>query len=226
MEKELRIGVIHAAAGAVEPLNKALHRSVPGAKVINFMNEEMLQYVNRIGYPDPFALRMFAEQVFHTEEAKADLIIVACNVFAAHTEKILPFISVPLITADGAMQEQAVRTGRKIGLIGTNTNAVPSCIAGMKQAAEKLNISCPEFVNGTVIEAAEALTRGDTELFDHLVSEKGRELAGQGCDVIVLSQITLSRSKPALLKAGITVPVLTTPDACAEQAAAIVSKLR
>ena len=36
-----------------------------------------------------------------------------------------------------------------------------------------------------------------------------------GCDAIVLGQVTMARAKASLLAAGMEVPVLTSPDECA-----------
>lgn len=223
---KLRIGVIHAAPGAIRPLNDAVHKLLPDAEITSFLNEEMLQYVNRKGTVDSKAMRMFACQVFQAAEADPDIIVIACNVFAAHAEKLLPFVSVPLLSADSSMQKKAVETGGRIGVIGTNRNAVPACSSGIRRTAEKCGLPVPELIDGTVTEAAKALADGNSELADRLITDKVRELIEQDCNAIILSQITLARTKDALLRAGINAPILTTPDECAEAVAAAAADLR
>lgn len=221
----VRIGGIHAALGSTVPFSDAIRKAVPGAQVVNFLNEEMLQYVNRNGGVDPAAMRMFAKQVFLAEEAKVDVLVIACNVFAARIDDIRPFVSVPLLTVDRDMQEKAASIGGRIGVMATNLSAAPACCAGISRVAEETGVPIPDFEDGTVVEAADFLVRGDTETFDRLLTQRALELAADGCSAIVLSQVTMARAKPALEKAGIRIPILTSPEACAEHVAAIVNSL-
>lgn len=217
VRKELKIGVIHAALGSAPPLSAAIRRTVPAAQVINFVNEEMLQYVNRNDGVDARAMRMFAEQVFHAEEAGVDIIVVACNVFAPRIDDMLPFITVPILAVDRPMQKRAAAIGGKIGVMGTNNSAFPACCSGIRKAAGDLGVQAPVFVDGTVAEAAQMLVKGDTESFDRVLTEKALQLVSEGCIAIVLSQVTMARAKEAMEKAGIDVPILTSPDECAER---------
>lgn len=219
--KKKRIGVIHAVLGSAAPLTKVIREVSPDTEVLNFVNEEMLSYVNRNGGVDAIAMRMFANQVFHAEEAGVDAIVIACNVFAARADAVEPFVSVPVITVDSAMQEKAAAIGGRIGVMGTNHSAVPACCAGIRRAADKAGLPIPEIVNGTVTEAAAALSGGDTGKFDSLLTERALELVNEGCGAIVLSQVTMARAKAAMQRAGISVPILTSPEECAKRLASL-----
>lgn len=220
----VRIGGIHAALGSTVPFSEAIRKAVPGAQVVNFLNEEMLQYVNRNGGVDPAVMRMFAKQVFHAEEAKVDVLVIACNIFAARIDDIRPFVSVPLLTVDRDMQEKAASIGGRIGVMATNTSSMPACCAGIRRAAAETGVPVPDFEDGTVVEAAEYLVMGDTETFDRLLTQRALELTANGCSAIVLSQVTMARAKSALEKAGIRIPILTSPEECARHVAAIVNR--
>lgn len=216
----MRYGIINATVGSVGPLKKAIIEAEPGAEVVNFVNEEMLAYANRTGKVDDKALRMFARQVFTAQEAGVDAIMVSCNVYIPMMDTVKPFISVPILGVDAAMQEHAASIGGRIGIIGTNKNSVPSCSSGILKAAERLaaaggaeSAKPIEFVDGTVVEAAAVLESGDGESFDRMLTEKAVELVNEkGCEVIVLAQVTMARAKKAILEAGITVPVLSSPE--------------
>ena len=223
--KTVRVGAIHAAIGSVAPLVQAIREVSPDIKVVNFVNEEMLQYVNRHGSVDSCAMRMFAKQVFHAQESGVDAIVIACNIFAARVDTVRPFVSVPLLTVDSAMQEKAAAIGGRIGVMGTNTSAFPACCSGIRRAAESAGLPMPEVVDGTVVEAAEKLVRGDTETFDRLLTERALALVSEGCDAIVLAQVTMARAKAAMEKAGIDVPILTSPEECAKRVAALAVSL-
>lgn len=225
----MRYGIIHAAMGSVAPLKEAILELEPDAKVVNFVNEEMLAYANRTGKVDETAMRMFARIVFTAQEAGVDAIMVACNIFAPHIDTVKPFISVPILAVDSAMQQIAASIGGRIGIIGTNMNSVPACSQGILAAAERLaetggqTPSAPiSFCDGTVNEAAAVLENGDGETFDRMLTQKALELVEkEHCNVLVLAQITTARAKTAILDAGITVPVLTTPEEGAKALAAL-----
>lgn len=226
----MKYGIIHATMGSVAPLKKAILKREPDAEVVNFVNEEMLAYANRTGKVDETAMRMFARIVFTAQEAGVDAIMAACNIFAPRIDAVKPFLSVPILAVDSAMQEIAASMGGKIGIIGTNASSVPSCSSGILAAAARLagagrqTLAAPiEFCDGTVSEAAAILESGDTETFDRMLTQKAAELVeNEGCTVLVLAQITTARAKKAILEAGITVPVLTTP----EEGAKALSELR
>lgn len=225
-ETPFRIGLIHAALGSAAPLCAAIHYVLPDAVLKNFVNEEMLQYANRNGGVDTKAKRMFARQVFLANESEVDLIIIACNIFAPFIDEIIPFTDVPVITVDNSMQEKAAAIGGRIGIIGTNSSAVPACRNGILKKASAQGKTSIEFIDGTVTEAAQVLANGDTERFDQLITEKALTLTQLGCDAIVLAQVTIARAKPALEKAGIAVPILTSPDECAARVKQIVEELQ
>lgn len=119
-------GIIHATTGSVAPLKNAILSLAPDAKILNFVNEQMLRYVNQVSGVDAKAMRMFAAEVFVAEEAGVEAIMIACNVYAPRLEQIKPLVSVTILAVDSAMQEKAAKLGGKIGVMGTNGSAVPS----------------------------------------------------------------------------------------------------
>ena len=214
-KKTLRIGGIHATLGSAAPLQKAIKNALPNAEMVHFVNEEMLGYVNRNGGVNETAMRMFARQVFLAEEAGVDAIVISCNVYAPRVDTVRPFVTAPLLTVDSAMQEHAAQIGGLIGVLGTNNSSVPSCSGGIRRASAALGLPEPSFADGTVVEAAQYLVNGDAETFDRMLTEKALELVSKNCSAIVLAQVTMARAKPALEAAGITIPILTSPDECA-----------
>ncbi len=218
----MKYGIIHATVGSVQPLKRAILALMPEAEVVNFVNEEMLAYANRAGRVDETAMRMFARIVFAAEEVNVDAIMIACNIFAPRIDAVKPFISVPILAVDAAMQELAAKIGGKIGIIGTNKNSFPSCSSGISSAYKRLAENEPQpytepltFVDGSCCEAAAILEKGDTETFDRLLTESALLLEKEGCSAIVLAQLTTARAKASILKAGVRIPVLSSPDEAA-----------
>lgn len=208
----MKYGIIHATTASVEPLKAAIKSINKDAEVVNFVNEEMLNYANRNGV-DHTAMRMFLKEVLTAEDTGVDAVLVACNIFASRIDPILPFVSVPIIPVDSAMHKKAAEIGGLQCIIGTNYNAVPSCKNSVIATSQELCTSAPEFIECVIPEAASALSAGDTELFDKLLTEKALEVMKEyDISAILLSQVTTARAKDSMQKAGITVPILTTPE--------------
>lgn len=207
--QEMKIGVIHATAGAVAPLNEAFQRLAPETTVLNFVNEELLHRANAMGGTDAVGLRMFARTVFAAAEAGVDGLIVACSVYCPYVELIRPFLQVPVIAVDNPMLETAAAGGKKIGLLTTNLPAAPAAQKQIEQMAAALGRD-PSFVQCPLPEAAAALKRGEQAEAVRRIREAAEELVRQGCDTLVLAQITMACAAPALADLGVT--VLTSPD--------------
>lgn len=205
----MKIGVIHATLGAAAPLNEAFKRLAPDAAVLNFVNEELLHRATALGGADAAGLRMFARTAFAAAEAEVDGIIVACSVYCPYVEQIKPFLQMPVIAIDHPMLETAAARGNKIGILTTNGPAAPAAQHQIEAMAATLGRR-PEFVLSPIPAAAAAFQQGRREEGIERIRRAGTALAAQGCDTLVLAQITMACAAPALSGTGVT--VLTSPD--------------
>src|SRR5690606_22234737 len=95
--------------------------------------------------------------------------------------------NVRVLKPNEAMIEEAVRTGRRIGLVASFAPTLASMRA--------------EFPAGVTLTEAlaegalEALDRGDAQRHDTLVAAAAQRIAGS-CDVIALAQFSLARAVP------------------------------
>jgi rhodanese-related sulfurtransferase len=100
-----------------------------------------------------------------------------------------------------AMIDDAVRAGRRIGLVASFAPTLASMPAEFPPGTE----IHPVLAEG----ALAALNHGDTATHDRLVAEAAQRVAAD-CDVIALAQFSLARAAPAVEQV-VRVPVLTTP---------------
>ena len=205
----MRIGIIHATCNAVTPVTEIARLYYPDVAIVNFVNEYLLDYANKVGGVDDFGLRQFAQILSQAEEAQLDGIIIACTIYSPYAEYFQPMVRVPLIGIDRAMIEAAVDQGGKIGIIGTTAPSVPAVKLQMEEYAKEKNIAL-EIVTRTVTAAMANLEQGRTEEHDRLIREAAEGLVEEGCDTIVLSQITMARVKPLLSELNVT--VFTSPE--------------
>jgi len=204
-----RVGIIHATVNAVEPLNQVFARLEPEVDVINFLNENLLYQANKKNKIDEAGMRAFAKVLFEAVESGVDGIIVACSIFCPYVPFFKNFVEVPMIAVDFPMIETAVNKGEKIGVIATTAPSGPSTQKQIESLAAKKEKKIETQVE-IVTEAMVELKKGNTENHDKIVAAAGKRLEAQGCDVIVLSQITMASAVKEMDK--LEAKVLTSPE--------------
>src|SRR6185312_4124762 len=139
----------------------------------------------------------------------ADAVLVTCSSIGPAVDASRPFVPVPVLRVDEPMADEAVRLGRRVGVLAT----LPTTIEPTAELVERRAIAAGEEVEvlARVADGAfDALSGGDRERHDTLVGDALRELAGEA-DVIVLAQATMARVADALPEGDLRVPVLSSP---------------
>ncbi len=204
----INIGVIHATAAAIPPLNDAARKCGKDVTILNFLNENLLYRANQVGGADEFGFRSFTRLFFDAVDAGVDGIIVACSVYTPFVDRMKAYAGIPVIGIDNPMLTSAVEQGRKIGIVATTAASGPSAKAQMEKIAD-LSGKKVEFEIGINTDAMLALKTGDVERHNALIAETGKALISKGCDSIVLAQITMACAADGLHELG--VPVFTSP---------------
>ena len=205
----MKIGVIHAAKSAVEPLNTVFAQLDPSVEVCNHLNEEMLKETERSGKITPKALRMFASEVLDAADEGADGIIVACSVFCSSLDLVRPFLDIPIIPVDDPALDEALRRGGKVGILATTPASAPSCREKLERKAKEQNTALT-YEYGVVPEALEALKAGNGEEHDRLLAAEAQRLKDLGCNTLFLSQVSMARALNAFPE-DLKEITLTTP---------------
>jgi Asp/Glu/hydantoin racemase len=134
-------------------------------------------------------------------------------------EAAAPFAAVPVLRVDQPMADQAVRTGRRIGVIATlptTLNPTTDLVRRRAQAAGKEIELTARLCAG----AFDALMAGDGARHDAIVAAALRELTAQ-VDVIVLAQASMARVVDTLTPEERTVPILASPGLAIEHLATV-----
>jgi len=131
----------------------------------------------------------------------ADGLLFTCSAFGPCIEAVARRCSVPVLKPNEAMINEAVRSGRRIGLIATFAPTLQSMPAEFPSGVEVL----PVFAEG----ALDALNAANFEKHDELIMQAAQSAVAQGADVIALAQFSMARAEP-LLRGPITLPVITT----------------
>ncbi|MDP0501136.1 MAG: aspartate/glutamate racemase family protein [Verrucomicrobiota bacterium JB022] len=213
------LGFLHTSATLVPIFQDLAKTHLPGVETFHLSDDSLIKDVIRKGKLTPETARRVVDHVASAANAGADQILVTCSSIGRAVEAAAALTSVPVLRVDQPMADEAVRTGKKIGVIATlPTTLDPTADLVERRAA----------VAGKQIEltarlcegAFEALMSGDSATHDAKVAAALRELMEQ-VDVIVLAQASMARVVGTLSESERKVPILASPPLAMQHLATI-----
>jgi Asp/Glu/hydantoin racemase len=217
------IALIHAVIPAMPPMRETLAAELPGARVLNLLDEGLLSEVERYGGLTPECVERLVTQVGLAVQAGAEAVLLTCTAYSTVVNQVQArFPSVPVLAVDQVMVDQAVDTATRIGVLAT----VP---AGLEQQSEMLRRAAavrgkPLHIVPSLHPAAmAALQRGDGDTHDRILLDALPGLAAQ-VELVLLAQASMARLVPRLPK--LPVPVLTSPQLAVNHLRQILQRAR
>lgn len=201
----MRIGFVHTVASLVDDFRADMTATHPQIDTFHILNESILQELGR-GEPRSQVYRRVVQLLLLAADSGADLIVYTCSGTAPAVDVARPICPVPILKLADPMAAEAVRLGRRIALICTNTNTPGPASALLRQHAA---VQGSEVIVETVVrpEAYTALFTGDRARHDALLTEAAQEVLPRA-DLLVLPQGTLAYLQGPLQKLG--KPVLSS----------------
>jgi Asp/Glu/hydantoin racemase len=207
--KRKTLALIHTSATLVPMFAQLLKQKLPHIDTFNIADDSLVRACAAAGSLTPAIARRVASHIQAAEAAGADAILVTCSSIGPAVEAAAFFTGVPLLRVDQPMADQAVRTGKRIGVIATlPTTLNPTTDLVHRRAA--LANKPIEVTAQLVDHAFDALMAGDTAKHDALITAALRQLAAKS-DVIVLAQASMARVVDALPDADKKTPILASP---------------
>lgn len=208
----MRIVMIHALAESVPPVKIAFGEVFPEAEVINLLDEAL--FIDFKGQITPQLRRRMSQLICYCEEYGADAIGLACSVYAPVVETARDLVDVPLVSSYSPVMEEAVRAGRRIGIIASVEATLRDSEYYLYRAANE---------QGREIETelcfAEELMplyrREGEEAFNTRLEELVMDLAKR-VDAVLLGQFSMATALKRL-QAICPVPVLSGPHSSANK---------
>ena len=216
------LGLIHTSATLVPMFQQLCSQYLPQVKVFNIVDDSLIKNTIACGELTPTTARRVVNYVGSAELAGADFILVTCSSIGAAVEAAAELTNVPVLRVDQPMADQAVRTGKRIGVIATlSTTLQPtSDLVKRRAAAAGKNIE----LQAVLCEGAfDALMSGDGAKHDEMVGKALRELSAK-TDVIVLAQASMARVADNLAPEDKKVPILASPGIAIQHIASVLSK--
>jgi Asp/Glu/hydantoin racemase len=201
------IVVVHTGPVTVQPLKDQFKDQLPDARVINIVDDSLLNDVRAAGHLTPEVTQRMYSYMSNAQAMNADYILNACSSVGEAVDVLRGMIRTPIVKVDEAMALEASRIGKRIGVVATvKTTLEPTVRLIRKKAAEqKREVTVVE----QVAEGAfEALLAGNNEQHDEILKRTIVGLADE-VDVVVLAQVSMARLVPSLGETR--VPVLSSP---------------
>src|SRR5277367_2159106 len=189
--KKKKLGLVHTSATLVPVFAQLCKDKLPGVEVFNIADDSLVKGIIAAGSLTAQISRRVAGYLESAELAGADYIMVTCSSIGPAVEAGAKLMGVPVLRVDQPMADQAVATGKKIGVIATlQTTLEPTAdLISRRAAAAGKKI---ELTSKLVEGAFEALMVGDGATHDAKVAASLKELSQQ-VDVIVLAQASMAR---------------------------------
>ena len=203
-----KVGMVHSIASLVPNFNELAAEILPGVEVIHLVDEGLLKDVLATGKLTPSMARRFGLLASFAEESGAEVVMLTCSSLAPLVYEAKDMVKVPLLRVDEAMADEAVKLGKRVGVIATGyTTLKPtSDLIKARAALQKKEVS----VETVLCEGAfDALRRGDFETHDRTVKDKLNDLMGR-VDVVVLAQASIARVVSQIPEKERKVPILSS----------------
>lgn len=207
--KPKKLGLVHTSATLVPIFAQLCKEKLPGVETFNIADDSLVKGIREAGSLTPTIARRVAGYLESAELGGADYILVTCSSIGPAVEAAAMQRSVPVLRVDQPMADEAVATGRRIGVIATlSTTLEPTADLIQRRAAIA---GKPIELTSRLVEGAfEALMAGDGATHDAKVATALKGLSQQA-DVIVLAQASMARVVDALAPADRRVPILASP---------------
>jgi Asp/Glu/hydantoin racemase len=203
---------------------KLCKETMPDVHVFNIVDESLIENTIQAGHLTPATSKRLARYLESAEEAGADAIMVTCSSVGPAVDAARPFVGVPVLRVDQPMADEAVRIGRRIGVIATVSTTLGPTADLVKSRAQALGRDV-EVIRHLCEGAFDAVRSGDTETHDRPVLE-GLHKVMDSVDVVVLAQASMARVADVLPQHARRVPILSSPTLGLEAARNTMEQLR
>ncbi len=208
------VTLVHAVLPALAPMEAALARALPGARVRHILDEGLSTEAERYGGVTRACVERMLTILGLAVEARTDAVLLTCTAYSTMLpEARARFPGTPFYAVDQVMVETAVARASRIGVLATFP-------AGLDQQRELLTREATargkaiEIVPSLHPEAMQALRRGDAAEHDRIVLAALPALV-ETTDLVLLAQASMARVAE-LVPAAYRDRVLSSPQLAAE----------
>ena len=201
------IYAIHTGPVLVEVFRKLFPEMLPGVRLVNIVDDGLLNDVRTAGGLIPSVTRRIIGYGTLAESSGADAIFNCCSSVGEAADMLAKVVNIPVVKIDDRMAEKAVELGSRIAVVATvATTLDPTERLILRKASERQrSVTTRRYL---VDSAFDALMAGNSEEHDRLLKAEIERAMSEN-EVVVLAQGSMARLVPML--APSSVPVLSSP---------------
>ena len=217
------VALIHAVLPALPPMREAFDRELPGARLLNLLDDGLLTELERHGGLAPACVDRLATLVGLGIAAGAGAVLLTCTAYSPVAGEVQArFPDVPVLAIDQVLVEEAVARASRIGVLATAPVGLTQQTM-LRRAAERRGKAIA-IVPSLHPEAMAALQRGDGDAHDRILLATLPALAAQ-VELVLLAQASMARLAPKF-PPDLPAPVLTSPTLAAQRVRALLADRR
>jgi Asp/Glu/hydantoin racemase len=215
---KIRVVMIHAVAESMPPTKLAFQEVFPEAELVNLLDEGLfLDFGDQL---TPALRRRMTQLICYSAEHGSQAIGLACSVYTPMVEMVRGIVDVPVVSSYGPVMAEAVRAGRRVGLIA----AVPATLRDaefyLQQAARESEK--PVDIYPRLAEDLMVVKRHEGEaVYCARLAEEVDKLAPH-VDVVLLTQFSMASALTHLRRMA-SVPILSAPHSSAYRLKALLA---
>lgn len=210
------IAYLHTSHVLIPMFTELSKEELPGVEQFHMVDESLIRNTIRDKHLTKTTIRRVLSMVQSAREGGADAVVVTCSSIGPAAEVARSLVDFPVVRVDEAMAEQAVQTGRRIGVAATLRTTLEPTVTLLREKAEAAHRQV-DVVEALCAGAFEAVLSGDTATHDRLLLDSLERLMNT-VDVIVLAQASMARVVVALPESAGRIPILSSPQLAVRRA--------
>ena len=205
------ITIIHTVFPIVNYLTSIFkNESKPDSiKIYNIVDDSILPRILESGSISPDIIQSIYNHIISAEKLGSNIILVTCSSISEVVDLVQPFITIPIVKIDDAMNDEAIKIGKKIGVVATIKTTLNPTISQLKKKAKQSNIKI-EIISCLCSKAYKALIEENNPTKHDKILYEAIEKLIPDVDVVVLAQASMARLVPKL-ELKMNKPVLSSP---------------
>ncbi len=176
-----------------DPFGKPFAEANPDIEVFNIMDDTLLKETQVAGGITKSVMRRMYNYTMQAVECGADCVMGTCTSVNMAAKYIRPLAPIPVINIDEPLAREAVKAGKKIGVLATLPTSPGAIIRLLEENAKEQGKEI-EIVTKVAEGAFDVLCAGDRAKHDEMICENLYTLAKE-VDIIVFAQISMSLLK-------------------------------
>lgn len=218
------LALIHTSPTLTPMFTALCAAEMPEVQLWHMVDESLIKETVRAGHLKRSTMRRLLWMVESAVSAGADAVLITCSSIGPGVAFAQQLFETPVIRIDDAMAEEAVRSGKRIGVAATLQTTLEPTVALLREKAAAAGKEI-EIIEALAHGAFEAVLSGNVETHDRLLTETLlQEL--QEVDLIVLAQASMARVVKALPQGLLRPAVLSSPELAVRRARAVLEAAR